>query len=105
MPENPAQGDPYGVAQIIWGARTERYGCSLVGGAGASLAAAALCSAANAADVLIGSGALSTAAVPWTAFMDGHPYRIRYIVPLIAVEAIGAGMAGGAAGAGARRWR
>ena len=32
------------------------------------------------------------AAIPWTAFVDGHPFRIRYMVPLIAVEAIGAGL-------------
>src|SRR5581483_6025949 len=36
---------------------------------------------------------LATAAVPWAAFVKGHPFRIRYMVPLIAVEAIGLGMA------------
>ena len=38
---------------------------------------------------------LGMAAIPWTAFVDGHPFRIRYMVPLIAVEAIGAGVAAG----------
>lgn len=37
------------------------------------------------------------AAVPWYAFWNGHPYRIRYMVPLVAIEAIGAGAAVGLA--------
>jgi hypothetical protein len=36
---------------------------------------------------------LATAALPWAAFVKGHPFRIRYIVPLLAVEAIGLGVA------------
>jgi hypothetical protein len=43
---------------------------------------------------------LTTAAVPLAAFIDGHPYRIRYMVPLIAAEAICAGVAA----AVVRRW-
>jgi hypothetical protein len=35
------------------------------------------------------------AAIPWAAFYRGHPFRIRYMVPLMAVEAIGAGVAAG----------
>jgi len=35
------------------------------------------------------------AAIPWAAFYRGHPFRIRYMVPLIAIEAIGAGIAAG----------
>jgi hypothetical protein len=35
----------------------------------------------------------TTAAVPWSAFVKGHPFRIRYMTPLIVVEAIGAGVA------------
>jgi hypothetical protein len=35
------------------------------------------------------------AAIPWIAFLEGHPFRIRYMVPLMAIEAIGAGIAAG----------
>jgi hypothetical protein len=35
------------------------------------------------------------AAIPWAAFFRGHPFRIRYMVPLIAIEAIGVGVAAG----------
>jgi hypothetical protein len=36
---------------------------------------------------------LASAALPWVAFVQGHPFRIRYMVPLIAAEAIGVGVA------------
>jgi hypothetical protein len=36
---------------------------------------------------------LAGAALPWAAFVRGHPFRIRYMVPLIAAEAIGIGVA------------
>jgi hypothetical protein len=39
---------------------------------------------------------VTMAAVPWAAFYRGHPFRIRYMVPLMAIEAIGAGIAAGA---------
>jgi hypothetical protein len=40
----------------------------------------------------------ATAALPWLAFTEGHPFRIRYMVPLIALQAIGAGAAVGLVG-------
>ena len=47
---------------------------------------------------LVALAPAATAAVPWVAFLDGHPYRIRYMVPLLAAQAIGVGAA-------ASRWR
>ena len=98
MPENPAQGHPYeAVAEIAWGVRDaerarpagrcrrRRRGCSSV------LAA----DRASAAIALLPLALLATAAVPWLAFIDGHPYRIRYMVPLMAAEAVCAGVAAG----------
>jgi hypothetical protein len=43
------------------------------------------------ARLLIPVALCATAAVPWSAFLDGHPFRIRYMVPLIAFEAVAAG--------------
>jgi len=40
---------------------------------------------------LLGLSLLTTAALPFAAFLDGHPYRIRYMVPLLCVTAIGCG--------------
>jgi hypothetical protein len=34
-------------------------------------------------------------AVPWVAFAQGHPFRVRYMVPLIALEAVGIGVLAG----------
>ena len=45
--------------------------------------------------MLVPLSLLATASVPWLAFLDGHPYRIRYMVPLIAAQALGAGAAAG----------
>ena len=45
------------------------------------------------ADALIALSLAASAALPWAAFLKGHPFRIRYMVPLIAVEAIGIGAA------------
>lgn len=36
-------------------------------------------------------------AVPWVAFAQGHPYRVRYMVPLIPLEALGIGALAGVA--------
>src|SRR5207249_4864806 len=33
---------------------------------------------------------VTMALIPWAAFLEGHPFRIRYVMPFIAVEAIGA---------------
>jgi hypothetical protein len=45
--------------------------------------------------MLMALSPLVMAAIPWAAFVKGHPFRIRYMVPLIAFEAIGAGVAAG----------
>ncbi|HUR35502.1 MAG TPA: hypothetical protein VM032_16985 [Vicinamibacterales bacterium] len=100
VPENPAQGQPLeAVSEIVWGLR-ELSGTAmmLVAAAGALLLlGASLARKARASDILP-LALIGTAAVPWSAFVDGHPYRIRYMVPLIAAQAICAGVAVG-------RWR
>jgi hypothetical protein len=35
---------------------------------------------------------VATAALPWLAFLQGHPFRVRYMVPLLAAEAVSAGV-------------
>ncbi len=42
------------------------------------------------AAALIVVSLVTMAAVPWAAFVKGHPFRVRYALPLIAVEANGA---------------
>jgi len=97
VPENKALGDPMmAAAEIGWGARM-LSGTLLVwiGGAGVAVAVVVGLISRTRADALAVLALLGMAAIPWTAFLDGHPFRIRYMVPLMAIEAIGAGLAAG----------
>ncbi|MFN7914463.1 MAG: hypothetical protein U0Q55_03925 [Vicinamibacterales bacterium] len=97
VPENPAQGQPFeAVKQIIWGLR-EISGTAVLAAAAAGgvvLTGTALMRA-DRSDHILPLALLGTASVPWSAFVDGHPYRIRYMVPLIAIQSICAGVAAG----------
>jgi hypothetical protein len=66
-----------------------------VGVAGAAALAVAGLVDRRKGGALVALALVTTAAVPWLAFYKGHPFRIRYIVPLIAIEAIGAGFLAG----------
>jgi hypothetical protein len=99
VPENKALGDPLiAAAEIGWGAQM-LSGAALtwIGGAGLVMAAGAGLTSRRRADALIVIALLGMAAIPWTAFLEGHPFRIRYMVPLMAIEAIGAGYVAGVA--------
>ena len=98
-PENKALGHPALAAAEIW------YG--LHGLSGSAIAAVAVVGViallmlglmkARWLPALVVLSLATTAAVPWLAFIEGHPFRIRYMVPLIAIEAIGVGVAVGLA--------
>jgi hypothetical protein len=97
VPENKALNRPLeSLAEIGWGLR------ALSGWSAMALAAFGLLSVAvvtvvsrrRAGQILVLS-MVASAALPWVAFVDGHPFRIRYMVPLIAVEAILVGAAVG----------
>jgi hypothetical protein len=93
VPENKALGLP-GVAvdEIAWGAR-ELSGRALIamGIAGCAVLAAVGLAVRRRSAALIALSPLAAAAVPLAAFVDGHPFRIRYVVPLIAMEAVAVG--------------
>jgi len=97
VPENKALGDPVmAAAEIGWGARM-LSGAPLtwLGATGMAIALTLGLASRRRAEMLMPVALLAMAAIPWTAFLDGHPFRIRYMVPLMAVEAIGAGLAAG----------
>ena len=97
VPENPALGSPWiATSQIIWGVRMlSGYGLMAVGIAGLiGLLLAALLDRGR-AHLLVPLALAGTAAVPWIAFVEGHPYRIRYLVPLVVAQAVGVGAAAG----------
>ena len=97
VPENIALGHPWNAAsQVMWGVRTlSGYGVTAAAALGlVGLLVLGLIDRQR-AFLLVPLSLLGTAAVPWAAFIDGHPYRIRYMIPLIAAQAIGLGAAAG----------
>jgi hypothetical protein len=95
--ENKALDNPLAAAaEIGWGARMLSGNLLVwVGAAGGALAAGFGLLIRRRADALLALSLLAMAALPWAAFVKGHPFRIRYLVPLMAFEAIGAGIAAG----------
>ena len=97
VPENKSLGDPVVAGAEIWWGTHMLSGDILiaVGALGiAALLVTALVSRRR-ATTLIALSLMATASLPWAAFVKGHPFRIRYMVPLIAMEAVGAGIAVG----------
>jgi hypothetical protein len=97
VPENTALGHPLeALAQIGWGVR-ELSGSAMLAIATVGLGALLLGSLIDRrrAHLAIALALVAAAALPWAAFVNGHPYRIRYMVPLIAAEALGLGAAAG----------
>jgi hypothetical protein len=97
VPENEALGRPAeALRQIGWGVRELSGPTILALGAGGLIAAAAGAAAsADRARWALPLALVAAAGVPWLAFVQGHPYRIRYMVPLIAAEAVGVGLLAG----------
>jgi len=105
VPENKALGDAWLAAKEIgWGAQMlSGPALTWIGGMGVVVAVIgsgialrrATPAHSRTADALVAISPLAMAAIPWAAFYRGHPFRIRYMVPLMAVEAIGAGVAAG----------
>ncbi len=93
VPQERSLGHPVIVAgDILWGVRALGGLTVCVAGAAglAVLVVRALASTARTGD-LAAAALTASVALPFVAFLDGHPYRIRYMVPLVAAAAIGAG--------------
>jgi hypothetical protein len=97
LPDNPAQGHPYAaLSQIAWGTWA-LSGSGVLAAAAVGVVVLVVTSLTDRrrAVFLVPLALTGTLALPWTAFMEGHPYRIRYMVPLIAAQAVCAGIAAG----------
>ena len=94
VPENVALHHPLlALDQIAWGVRAvSGLGVLILGVAGLSAALVVGLTDRRRAALLVPISLAATAALPWVAFLQGHPYRIRYMVPLVAAEAVGAGL-------------
>jgi hypothetical protein len=97
VPENKALNDfSIAAAEIGWGTRALSGPLlTWAGGIGAGALVASGLWRSRHAHALVAVSLAAAAAIPWLAFYKGHPFRIRYMVPLIAIEAVGAGFAAG----------
>ena len=104
VPENKALGDPVmALKEIGWG--TQRLSGTLlvwIGGVGLAMLAGRALLRREDARAILPLAMLTMAAIACVAFYKGHPFRIRYMVPLIAAEAVGAGALAGLSGRGYR---
>jgi hypothetical protein len=87
VPDNPARHSIGAVAgQVVKGVR-DLGGTALLLAAGVECVGACVGLFRREFD-LLPLGLLATAALPAAAFYDGHPYRVRYMAPIVAVAGI-----------------
>ena len=97
VPENKARNDlSMAAAEIGWGTRA-LSGTLLawIAGAGIAVLVSVGLGSRRRAHALIAVALAAAATIPWIAFYKGHPFRIRYMVPLMAMEAVAAGTLAG----------
>jgi len=91
--DNPDLGRPFkAIGSVWWGTHVlNGYGVLLFAVAGAVLVAAVAAASRRRSGVLLVLALAATAALPWYAFFQGHPFRIRYMVPLLPALAVWSG--------------
>lgn len=102
-PDNPAAHQPFAVLAEIGRGYIDVAGwpVAILTAAGAiTLGASAV--RARCGRALLPFALVAAAALPFTAFLDGHPYRVRYMVALVAASGA---LIGAALGALPRRWQ
>jgi hypothetical protein len=92
--ENPADGNPLlALTQVAWGlGRIAGWPATWLAAAGAVAALAMGLRDRRRLDWWFALALLGCAALPFYAFVSGHPFRIRYMVPLIAATAACVGL-------------
>ena len=93
VPDNGDMGRPFKALGSIWWAshQLNGYGVLLFAVAGALLTALTGLTRRDHAPALVVLALAATAALPWYAFCSGHPFRFRYMVPLVPALAVYAG--------------
>jgi hypothetical protein len=101
VPDNPAQHQLWRALAQIAGGTANMGGAALIA---AAVAGAAVCGYRSRRALLsaLPLTLLAAAALPWVAFYGGHPFRIRYMVPIVAASAV---LAGVSIGMLPHRWR
>ncbi len=103
VPDNQDMGHPvHAVQSIWWGTHVlAGYGVVLLAAVGAAAMLVTGLASRRRAAALVPLALIASGFLPWYAFVQGHPFRIRYMVPLISALAVSAGCGVGLA----RRWR
>lgn len=91
--DNDALGRPWRAVQEVWWGLRQLVGTGTLLLAVGSAAIVTLTSLARRrwAPALVCLALIGAAALPWYAFLEGHPFRIRYMVVLGAMVAVGHG--------------
>ncbi len=92
--DNPDAGRPFKTIGSIWWAshHLNGYGVLLCAMAGAAAVVAAGLRSRARASALVVLAMAGAAALPWYAFFSGHPFRFRYMLPLVPALAVWAGI-------------
>jgi len=80
------------LSSVWWGVHVlSNYPLLIIGTVGAGIMAVEGLRSRQRALLLMPLALTASALLPWYAFFQGHPFRIRYMVPLIAAMAVSAG--------------
>jgi hypothetical protein len=98
--ENPDQHRPLrALVSVWWGAHElTGYALAVVGAAGLAVLLVRSLRSRELAPWLPALALAGVAVLPWYAFYSGHPFRVRYMVPLVPALGLGVGCAVGLAG-------
>lgn len=95
VPDNPAHGSPISALSQVWYGTVHLTGRWTVGLAVPGLLLALWWAHAAATRrrslAVLALSLVATSALPFYAFVQGHPFRIRYMVALVLVVAVGVG--------------
>jgi len=94
VPDNPDTGRAFKTIGSIWWAshHLNGYGVLVCGAAGAAATLIAGLRSRSRASLLVALAMVGAAALPWYAFFSGHPFRFRYMIPLVPALAVWAGI-------------
>jgi hypothetical protein len=104
--DNPALGHPLTSAtQVWWGlSRLSGYGSTIAAALALAGLAAIVLLRRSRAPIVLALAPLAAAALPFYAFVEGHPFRIRYMVPVVVAASIATGVAVGVVRRPLRTW-
>ncbi len=94
VPDPRLQGEVFTVTRAVWWGVWQLGSLTLVAAGPAAaivLATVALRDRRRSA-LVVPLALFAVAALPWYAYFEGHPFRIRYMVPLVAAAAAAAGL-------------